>query len=133
MEHRVYDSALQNGIYTLPNHYGHVEDTEVFFANEKTYMVVTESGELVFENEHRQELAKTTVTPDTKTKKHDNVYCKAECGAICVWFPVVEYVDNYPHCDGEYDRWSTSYVAYDCVKFDVAAHTVEQSVTKTCE
>jgi len=137
MENRIYDSKTNfnsfdiSGLYTLPNFYGHVEDTEVFFPDEKIYMVVNKNGNIAFEDENRNELAKIVVTPDTKNNMHDNVYCKAESGKIKVWLPIVEYIDNYPHCDGEYDRWDVKYIAYDYIVFDVAGGTLEKTETES--
>ncbi len=137
MENRIYDSKTDfnsfgiSGLYTLPNFYGHVEDTELFFPNEKIYMVVTKEGDIVFEDENRNELVGIVVTPDTKNNMHHDVYCKAEDEKIKVWLPIVEYIDNYPHCDGEYDRWDVNYIAYDYVVFDIANCTLEKTEAKS--
>lgn len=35
-----------------------------------------------------------------------SVYVGVRDGEISVRFPVTKWVDHYPHCDGEHDRWS---------------------------
>ena len=130
MNKRTYDSnqkLMWNGEkeYKFPNLYGHVEDTELFFINERIYLTVKKEGCITFEDEARNELGGIEVRPSTKNGMHDNVYCRYVDGKIRVWFPIVDYIDNYPSCDGEHDRWEVKYIGYDCVVFDIAERTVE--------
>lgn len=126
MINKTYD----NGLYTLPNFYGHAEDTEIHFPEHNIFVTVLNNGKLTFYNEKHNEIAQLTVTPNTENGMHDNIYCKCESGKITFWFPIVTYVDNYPHCDGEYDRWSVKYIAYDCLIFDIASRSFERSEVK---
>lgn len=131
MEKRIYD--INAGLYRLPNHYGYVEDTEVYFKNEKIYLIVENTGNIVFISENGKQLAKTLVLPDTKNGKHDDAYCKVIDGKIYVYLPIVDYEDNYPHCDGEYDRWSVVHIGYICIAFNTVDSSLEKSELKTIE
>ncbi len=122
--------SYNGGLYTLPNLYGHSEDTEIYFPEEKVYATVLNTGSVTFYDENRKELATIEIKPNTKNGMHDNAYCKAEQGKIILWFPIVDYIDNYPNCDGEYDRWDVRYIGYDCVAFDIASRSFERSVTE---
>lgn len=138
MNKRTYDSnqkIMWNGEreYLFPNLYGHVEDTELFFINEKIYLTVKKEGCVTFLDEARNELCSTEVKPTTKNGMHDNAYCRCDDGRIRVWFPIVDYIDNYPDCDGEYDRWTVRYVGYDCVMLDIAKGTLTRYETKVKE
>lgn len=35
-----------------------------------------------------------------------NIYVSVDEGKICVRFPATKWIDYYPNCDGEHDRWS---------------------------
>lgn len=131
MEKINYD--INSGLYKLPNYYGFVENTEVFFTGEKVYLTVENTGKIVFTNADGKQLAETFVMPDTHNNKHDNAWCKAEDGKIHLFLPVVAYEDNYPHCDGEYDRWSEVYIGYNCVTFNPDDGTLEKSELKSIE
>ena len=138
MNQRTYDSnqkIMWNGEreYLFPNLYGYVEDTELYFINEKIYLTVKKEGSVTFLDEARNELCGTEVKPTTKNGMHDNVYCRCDDGRIKVWFPIVDCIDNYPNCDGEHDRWTVRYVGYDCVMLDIAGGTLTRYETKAKE
>lgn len=64
MNKRTYDSnqkIMWNGEreYLFPNLYGHVEDTELYFINEKIYLTVKKEGSVTFLDEARNELCGT--------------------------------------------------------------------------
>lgn len=46
---------------------------------------------------------------------------------ILVYFGHIEEVDNYPNCDGESDRWSTSWEKEYEIVFNTADNTVKTS------
>ena len=68
----------------------------------------------------------------------DNVVCRAEGGAadypgfrldwkqdsISIRFGSMVEVDNYPNCDGEYDRWSMEWLTRRTVTLDLKTNTV---------
>ena len=50
--------------------------------------------------------------------KYLSLYCRADEKNIFLDFPVYEWIDNYPHCDGEYDRWDTKELDINTLTFD---------------
>ena len=122
----VYPYCDDKKILKLPNLYGFVENTQVHCIHEHVYAVVLQRGSISIRDMDGAVLAELTVTPDTKNGMHDNCYCKVEAGKLVLWFPQVRYIDNYPYCDGEYDRWDVVYTGYERVAFDLTDHAVER-------
>lgn len=64
-------------------------------------VVVSREGEAVFYDADGSEIA--------RADKGDGCYKEArlnwESGRVSVEFGQVKYIDNYPNCDGEHDRW----------------------------
>jgi len=89
----------------------------VFFQNEGVVLQADRHGCAIFLDEDGNELYRERAT-------HDNGYfgevlCCVSGSAISVCFPTVEWIDHYPNCDGEYDRWSKRIVAKHYVRFDI--------------
>lgn len=124
---------IGTGLCKLPNYYGFVEDTQVHFPEEHILLTLENTGKVLFSDEAGKELAQTFVAPDTQNGKHDNAWCRCENGKICVFLPIVSYEDNYPYCDGEYDRWTAHTIGYDCVTFDAEKGTLEAEKLKSME
>lgn len=38
---------------------------------------------------------------------------------ITISFAIVEWIDNYPNCDGEHDRWDSRTVGYHDLVFSL--------------
>ncbi len=57
------------------------------------------------------------------TEKYHEVLCRYENGNVTFRFPIVKWIDNYPNCDGEHDRWDTVTIGYHTVNFDVNTST----------
>lgn len=65
-------------------------------------VVVSQNGEAVFYDNAGSEIARADKTDSTFRQ----VKLLWKKDALTVEFGCVETVDNYPNCDGEYDRWS---------------------------
>lgn len=135
MHNRIYDSegADRDKLYTFRNLYGHAEDTDVFFEKENLHMIALETGEITFESADKDFRREYYVKPDTKNGLHSNIYCMQREGKILAWFPVCGYEDNYPYCDGEYDRWTEYVIEYVQLTFDLSAGEITETVVKTIE
>ena len=48
-----------------------------------------------------------------------DVTCSVEDGQIVLKMPIYSWIDHYPNCDGESDRWSTKTIGYHTVRFDI--------------
>lgn len=75
----------------------------VFFEKENIVLQADCQGNAVFMNPDGIELYRSKAESDRLFLK---IYCKIKDNTVTVRFPVIEWVDHYPNCDGEYDRWS---------------------------
>ena len=87
---------------------GYVSLTEIVFANENiTAHIEAKTGEVDFyDTEGKKCMSAKVETPLSGDEKFSEVKCIVEDGQIKLGFPQYTYEDNYPHCDGEYDRWT---------------------------
>ena len=106
-------SRLESGYIRFGIACGYDFTTEVHFIHENILAVITAAGEVAFYDSDNQLLEKTTVAPDGDGRGcYQDVCCKAEQGKILVQFPIYSWVDHYPDCDGESDRWSARIIDY---------------------
>ena len=56
----------------------------------------------------------------TKTDSNNIKLLDWKQSEISVQFGSEQTIDNYPHCDGEHDRWSTKWVAEHEVKLQIS-------------
>ena len=86
----------------------------IFFEKEGVCVEVNSDGNAIFSDENGTELYRAKA--DSKGRCFYKLYCKVKSGVISVRFPIQDVVDHYPHCDGEYDRYS--YITKDSVVID---------------
>ena len=55
---------------------------------------------------------------------YKEIYLRWQPDSLSVQFGQAEQVDYYPHCDGEYDRWGTEWVAQRTVTLHLKDNTV---------
>ncbi len=105
---------------------GHISSTAIEFTNENIVVTIeAKKGEVVFYDMQDNILASISVAlPDGGDGKFSEVMCKAENSRIMLGFPEYTYKDNYPNCDGEYDRWTKIVSGYNYVVFDTETNTV---------
>ena len=72
----------------------------------KGYQVeVSRKGAVTFYDQESNRIAGTEETDRTFEK----VLLSWKQGSVCIEFGKVEEVDYYPNCDGEFDRWGTTW------------------------
>lgn len=76
----------------------------VLFEKENVVLKADAHGNAVFYDLEGQELHKDKA--NGKNNFFSRVYFCVKSDGICVRFPIIEWIDHYPNCDGEYDRWS---------------------------
>lgn len=126
MDHKTYNSAAQSDYlkFTAP-YYNAINPTTVYFEVEKVSAFVNSLGHIEFFDQENQSLGFVDVpaakSPDMygHSGQYGEVHYKADCETICLKLPVYGWEDGYPHCDGEYDRWTRYvirwfYVIFDC-------------------
>lgn len=87
---------------------GYVSLNQISFINEKiTVNIEAKTGEIEFYDlESNKLLSAKMRTPTSGDEKFSEVKCLVEGTKIKLGFPEYTYKDNFPHCDGESDRWS---------------------------
>lgn len=87
---------------------GYISDTVVLFKNENIVAVINAKGIVEFYDINDTLLAKGELPENDGGKNvYEEIFCQAENGVITIKFPILEWIDNYPHCDGEHDRWDS--------------------------
>lgn len=105
---------------------GHISTTVVFFEEAKILAKVEAKGKVTLLNEAGQVLEEKEVGAQAGGREvYETLRCCAEDGALRLQFPVVEWIDNYPNCDGEHDRWDSRIIGWDTVTFDLAVRNIE--------
>lgn len=113
----IYDSSLVCGEkeYSIEKVHSDslTQPISVLFQQECVYLEADGSGNAAIYNMDGIELFRGKA--DGKGKCFFGIYCQVSDGTISVRFPLQEVIDHYPHCDGEYDRYS--YITKDNVVF----------------
>lgn len=92
---------------------GYVDETVISFENERILVRLNARGEVTFSDANDQPLASASVPPSGEGRGcYLEVSCKVENDGIFVRFPEYVWYDNYPHCDGESDRWDAKIIGY---------------------
>ena len=121
---KVYRSDAGPGWKSFQLANGYIATTEILFEKEAVVARITAKGDVAFLDLTGQILASTTMEAQSGGKEvYTDVSCWADGGRIVLKFPIVEWIDNYPHCDGEHDRWDSKTVGYHVLTFDVGRKT----------
>ena len=92
---------------------GYISSTTILFEKEKIVAKIEANGHIDFFVCEDILLASFDIPAQTGGKEtYNEVLCGAEENAVILKFPIVEWIDNYPNCDGEYDRWDTETIGY---------------------
>lgn len=98
---------------------GHVSETVVLFEKEELAVRIYAQGRAEFLDLEGNLLASGKVQPQTGGREvYEEVVCEADENTVTLRFPIVKWIDNYPNCDGEYDRWESVIIGYNTVSFD---------------
>ncbi len=99
---------------------GYASLNEIIFTNEKiSVQIEAKTGEVDFYDMESNKLLSAKVeTPSSGDEKFSEVKCSIECEQITLGFPEYNYIDNYPRCDGEYDRWTKIVAGYRFLRYD---------------
>jgi len=116
-----YDSSTRSDYleFKAP-YYNAIETSEVTFENEGIIAYADSLGHVDL-----------PVSKDPSEKGHTAQYGDMKC-ALCentidFQLPVYGWDDNYPHCDGESDRWSRYVARWFSVKFNLTTKEIDVS------
>ncbi|MBE6636856.1 MAG: hypothetical protein E7618_03515 [Ruminococcaceae bacterium] len=76
----------------------------VLFQREHIVLQADPDGHAVFS--HLDGRTLLTAKADGQAHRFDQVRCLVTTDKIVVNFPITKWIDHYPNCDGEFDRWS---------------------------
>lgn len=105
--------------------------TEVFFKEEQLLAKIDGNGETQLCAPDGSVLdTQKPVGPDGEGRLLEKAFCQVKGNEIILEFPVYKYIDHYPHCDGEHDRWSQ--IQVDTWTLHFAIKPKEGIVKKIC-
>lgn len=104
---------------------GYISQTTILFRKENVAAVIQAKGAVEFYNMDNVLIAAGNV-PEAEGGRglYEEVYCQVENNRLKLQFPVYEWIDNYPNCDGEYDRWDTKKVGVHTLILDLITGTI---------
>lgn len=101
---------------------GFLTRTDILFKEENIAAVIECTGEIEFRrpDDMRNTIAAVTVPKQEGGREiYMDVTCLVEDGCIVLKMPIYSWIDHYPNCDGESDRWDVETIGYHTVRFDI--------------
>lgn len=112
----VFDSQTEK-TYQLAT--GHISKTVILFEREQLYAEILAEGQVTLYDAQGNVLAKDQAPLEESGRKvYEEVTCRVEDGSVILEFPIYQWIDHYPNCDGEHDRWSTRKVGSHSCRFE---------------
>ena len=104
---------------------GYISTTNILFEEEKIVVKIDADGTVGFLDLEDKVIASISIPEQTGGKQvYTELMCSVEADFILLKFPIVEWIDNYPHCDGEYDRWDSKIIGYHNLDFDLKTNQI---------
>lgn len=104
---------------------GYISETVILFEREETIALVYAEGRVGFFDRDGNSLAEGKVESQTGGREvYEEVVCEADETALTLRFPIVKWIDNYPNCDGENDRWDSVIIGYNTLTYDRKNKTI---------
>lgn len=104
---------------------GYISKTTILFENENVIAVIQANGRVEFYNTDDERIAVGNVPPvENGRGVYEDVGCQVENHLLTLRFPLYQWIDNYPHCDGEHDRWDTKIVGFHTLTLDLLTRSV---------
>jgi len=99
---------------------GYISETTILFEKEKVVALIQAKGSVEFYNMDDEMIAAGKVPPvDNGKGVYEDIGCQAGDHTIELQFPIYEWIDHYPNCDGEHDRWDTKVVGFHTLTLDL--------------
>jgi len=123
-DHR-YNSADSAGFKTFQLASGYVSTTRILFEAEALLAVIEAKGVVEFFDCSDRSIAVFDIPAQTGGREvYETVSCGKVENTLVLKFPIVEWIDNYPNCDGEHDRWDSRIIGHHTLIFDPAANEI---------
>ena len=107
---------------------GFLTRTDILFKEENIAAVIECTGEIEFRrpDDMRNTIAAVTVPKQEGGREiYMDVTCSVEDGQIVLKMPIYSWIDHYPNCDGESDRWTTETIGYHTVRYNLETQEVK--------
>ncbi len=119
----VYNS--ENGCQKYQIASGYISESVVLFEKEAIFVRVFAEGRADFLDLDGNLLAAGKVEAQTGGREvYEELVCEVDEKALTLKFPIVKWIDNYPNCDGENDRWDSVIIGYNTLSFDIENKTI---------
>ena len=113
------DSQKDTGFFQIAS--GYISETVILFEKENVIARVQAKGQVTFCDLSGAVLASGEVPAEEGGREvYQELSCCVEDGKIRLLFPIYQWIDTYPNCDGENDRWVTKQVGAHTMTFDIA-------------
>jgi len=121
----VYNSEKETSEKLFQLASGYISETTILFENENIIAVVQAEGSVEFYNmdDERVAVGKAPAVESGK-EVYTDVCCQAGNSRIILKFPIYQWIDNYPNCDGEYDRWDSRKVGAHTLTLDLLTYSI---------
>lgn len=119
-----FNSEKENGThYQLAS--GYISETVILFEKENVICLIDAKGTVEFYDDSDCSLASANL-PKIESGKgvYQDITCFADTNSIKLQFPIYKWIDNYPNCDGEHDRWDTVIIGQNTIEFNLANKTI---------
>lgn len=104
---------------------GYIFETRILFAREQITAVVQAKGSVeFFDGEGGLVAAGSVSAMEDGREVYEDICCQVEDGCIVLQFPTYKWIDNYPNCDGEYDRWDKIVTGWRTLKLELCSGAV---------
>ncbi len=121
----VFNSEKESGEKLLQLASGYISETTILFENEKIAAVIQAKGSVEFFNMNDERVADGKVPAVESGKEvYVEVCCQVKENLLILKFPIYQWIDNYPNCDGEHDRWDTKIVGFHTLTLDLLTHSI---------
>jgi len=120
------DRELFEARYQLAS--GYDSTTQMLFETAGIRVRIEAKGFVEFFNTEGESIYSIRLPETGGRGVYEDVVCSGSSKRICLQFPVYRWIDNYPHCDGEYDRWDTKIVDYHTLTLDLATMEVTADI-----
>ncbi len=118
---KLFDSKKTEGFEKFQLATGYISSTVIYFEEEKIFAKIEAKGTVEFFDPEDNLLQSITLPSQTGGREvYDEVDCAVQDSTVILRVPIVEWIDNYPHCDGEHDRWDRKVIDYHTVSFKIS-------------
>ena len=115
----------EHGAKLYPLASGYISETTILFEKEQIVAVIQAKGSVEFYNLDDELIAAGSVPGKNSGRGlFEDVRCRGEEDLVELQFPIYEWIDNYPNCDGEHDRWDTRIIGFHNLALDLSTKSI---------